>query len=241
MEIPDHAEPPNFGSERDRAVLPPPKVQRVGSNSSALVTKAVATSQSMKSVVLIEVCSTSPNYISPWKMHSQKSCKGSGFVIEGRRIITNFHVVQDAIDVRLRKHGVSRRWRGKVLVEAHDVDLALLTVHEEEDGNGDSFWQDVTPATWCDLLPELQSPVHVVGFPTGGQTISVTQGVVSRIDCKASTATASIRSDLPRSTHASCPAAPCIGWRAGVHHCPTALCRALRRSEKGTGRAARGS
>ena len=53
----------------------------------------------------------------------QKRVKGSGFVIDGRRILTNFHVVQDAIDVRLRKHGVARRWRGKVIVSAHDCDL----------------------------------------------------------------------------------------------------------------------
>ena len=64
--------------------------------------------------VLIEVCSTSPNYLQPWKMHSQKRCKGSGFVIDGNRIVTNFHVVENAIDIRLRKHGIARRWRGKV-------------------------------------------------------------------------------------------------------------------------------
>lgn len=31
-------------------------------------------------------------------------------------------------------------------------------------------------------LPALQETVHVVGFPTGGRTICVTEGVVSRID-----------------------------------------------------------
>jgi hypothetical protein len=31
-------------------------------------------------------------------------------------------------------------------------------------------------------LPNLQESVHVVGFPTGGRTICVTEGVVSRID-----------------------------------------------------------
>jgi S1-C subfamily serine protease len=61
------------------------------------------------------------------------------------------------------------------------VDLAILTVHEEED---DTFWDGVTPAEWEEDLPTLQSSVHVVGFPMGGSTICVTQGVVSRIDCK---------------------------------------------------------
>ena len=174
--------------------------------SSAPVAPAMAAH--MESVILIEVTAVSPNFIQPWKMHGQRQSSGSGFIISGRRIITNHHVVKDAIDVRLRKHGVARRWRGKVVVSAHDVsgrihlgsplpdersllsppplpvpqvDLAIVTVHEEED---DTFWDGVTPAEWGVELPTLQSSVHVVGFPMGGSTICVTQGVVSRIDCK---------------------------------------------------------
>jgi len=135
----------------------------------------------MESVILIEVTAVSANYLQPWKMHGQRQSSGSGFIISGRRIITNHHVVKDAIDVRLRKHGVARRWRGKVVVSAHDVDLAIVTVHEDED---DVFWDGVVPAEWEESLPQLQSSVHVVGFPMGGSTICVTQGVVSRIDCK---------------------------------------------------------
>ena len=75
----------------------------------------------MESVILIEVTAVSPNFIQPWKMHGQRQSSGSGFIISDRRIITNHHVVKDAIDVRLRKHGVARRWRGKVVVSAHDV------------------------------------------------------------------------------------------------------------------------
>lgn len=135
-------------------------------------------------VILIEVTSTSPDFLFPWKMKSQQRSSGSGFVIDGDKILTNYHVVEDAIDVRLRKHGVSRRWRGKVVAIGPDVDLALLEVHEEEAGKGESFWSAVKPVVWHDALPNLQDAVNVCGFPTGGTTISVTAGVVSRIDCK---------------------------------------------------------
>ncbi|EOD06280.1 hypothetical protein EMIHUDRAFT_249947 [Emiliania huxleyi CCMP1516] len=133
--------------------LPPAKARKVGSPSivrgaDAALLAAAAMKARWSSLVLVEVTSTSPDYIKPWKMHSQRSCKGSGFVIEGGRILTNYHVVQDAIDVRLRKHGVSRRWRGTVLARGPDVDLALLAVHEDEEGRGDSFWNGVTPAVW---------------------------------------------------------------------------------------------
>jgi S1-C subfamily serine protease len=59
----------------------------------------------------------------------------------------------------------------------HDCDLALLTVDDED------FWDglDTTPLQ-LGGLPELQTHVTVVGYPTGGENISITAGVVSRLD-----------------------------------------------------------
>lgn len=53
--------------------------------------------------------------------------------------------------------------------------LALLTVNDDE------FWEGVVPVEFGDL-PALQDAVTVVGYPIGGDTISVTSGVVSRIE-----------------------------------------------------------
>ena len=52
---------------------------------------------------------------------------------------------------------------------------ALLTVADDE------FWEGVSPVEFGDL-PTLQDAVTVVGYPIGGDTISVTSGVVSRIE-----------------------------------------------------------
>lgn len=51
----------------------------------------------------------------------------------------------------------------------------MLTVSNDE------FWEDVTPVMFGSL-PRLQDAVTVVGYPIGGDTISVTSGVVSRIE-----------------------------------------------------------
>jgi S1-C subfamily serine protease len=51
----------------------------------------------------------------------------------------------------------------------------MLTVSNDE------FWEDVTPVEFGSL-PRLQDAVTVVGYPIGGDTISVTSGVVSRIE-----------------------------------------------------------
>lgn len=52
---------------------------------------------------------------------------------------------------------------------------ALLTVDDDE------FWVGVSPVEFGEL-PALQDAVTVVGYPIGGDTISVTSGVVSRIE-----------------------------------------------------------
>ena len=51
----------------------------------------------------------------------------------------------------------------------------MLTVENDE------FWEGVSPLQFGDL-PALQVAVTVVGYPIGGDTISVTSGVVSRIE-----------------------------------------------------------
>ena len=56
-----------------------------------------------------------------------------------------------------------------------ECDIAMLTVDDEE------FWGQLEPVTF-DGLPALQDQVTVVGFPIGGDTMSVSSGVVSRIE-----------------------------------------------------------
>ena len=129
-------------------------------------------------VVRIEVASVAPNYLRPWEKTHQEYRMGSGFVIDGQRILTNFHVIEDAVDIRLTKSGVARRYAARIIAVGPDVDLALLEVLNP------SFFEGLAPVEWSESLPQLQSRVSVRGFPIGGKTMSVTEGVVSRIDCR---------------------------------------------------------
>lgn len=56
----------------------------------------------------------------------------------------------------------------------HDAS-AMLSVSDDE------FWEGVSPVEFGNL-PALQDAVTVVGYPIGGDTISVTSGVVSRME-----------------------------------------------------------
>ncbi|CAH8298164.1 unnamed protein product [Eruca vesicaria subsp. sativa] len=129
----------------------------------------------MDSVVKIFTVSTSPSYFLPWQNKSQRESMGSGFVISGRRIITNAHVVADHSFVLVRKHGSPIKHRAKVEAIGHECDLAVLVIDSEV------FWEGMNSLELGDI-PLLREEVFVVGYPQGGDNISVTKGVVSRVE-----------------------------------------------------------
>ncbi|XP_010450457.1 PREDICTED: protease Do-like 10, mitochondrial [Camelina sativa] len=141
------------------------------SNSPA----ADAVDLALDSVVKIFTVSTSPSYFLPWQNKSQRESMGSGFVISGRRIVTNAHVVADHSFVLVRKHGSSIKHRAEVQAVGHECDLAILVVDSEV------FWEGMNSLELGDI-PFLQEAVAVVGYPQGGDNISVTTGVVSRVE-----------------------------------------------------------
>lgn len=100
---------------------------------------------------------------------------GSGFVIKGKRIMTNAHVVSWAREVVVRRYQDPRPYVAEVEYVGHDCDLAVLTVKE------DSFFEHLEPLELGDL-PKVRSAVITYGYPAGGEEISYTRGVVSRIE-----------------------------------------------------------
>ncbi|MFS7957321.1 putative peptidase Do [Helianthus anomalus] len=101
--------------------------------------------------------------------------KHVGFVISGKRIVTNAHVVADHTFVLVRKHGSPTKYRAEVKAVGHECDLAILTIESDE------FWEGMKFLELGDI-PFMQEAVAVVGYPQGGDNISVTKGVVSRVE-----------------------------------------------------------
>ena len=127
-----------------------------------------------QSVVLIGSASQSYDYAMPWKQQSMRQQTGSGLVIEGKLILTNAHNVSDSKYIEVKKHNHARPWPAVVEFLAHDCDLALLSVRDE------LFFDDMV-ALELGGLPQVNTTVSTYGFPVGGRHISVTEGVVSRI------------------------------------------------------------
>ncbi|KAM0936488.1 putative peptidase Do [Dioscorea sansibarensis] len=130
---------------------------------------------SMDAVVKVFCVHTEPNFSLPWQRKRQYSSSSSGFIISGRRVLTNAHSVEHYTQVKLKKRGSDTKYLATVLAIGTECDIALLTVNDDE------FWEGVSPVEFG-TLPALQDAVTVVGYPIGGDTISVTSGVVSRME-----------------------------------------------------------
>ena len=126
-------------------------------------------------MVKIFTVSSFPDYATPWNKEGPQSFSGSGVVIDGNRILTNAHVVSYETFLQVRSHGQAKKYDAYVLAVSHEADLAVLGVKDP------AFFDGIEPLE-IGGLPELQEPVVVCGFPTGGDTMSMTTGVVSRIE-----------------------------------------------------------
>ncbi len=127
------------------------------------------------SVVKIETATQSYDYRTPWNTGRFSGGTGTGFIIGENQILTNAHVVSDARRLLVTRRGSSQKYPARVLHVAHDCDLALLAVEDFS-----AFSQ--LPKLKIGDIPKLESEVSAIGYPTGGERLSVTRGVVSRID-----------------------------------------------------------
>ena len=127
------------------------------------------------SVVKIYCASQSYQFDRPWRKTSVIMSRGTGFIIRGNKIITNAHVVSDAEYIEVQKLDGPGKFIAKIEFISHGSDLALIQVEDK------SFFKSTTPLDFGDM-PKLNSMVTTYGYPLGGMQLSVTRGVVSRIE-----------------------------------------------------------
>ncbi|EIE25461.1 trypsin-like serine protease [Coccomyxa subellipsoidea C-169] len=152
----------------------------VGTNAkpaSKATGKPVLNTRALRSVLKVFVVQAVPNYAQPWQMRPQRSSSGSAFVtdVQKRTIMTNAHVIMNATTVHVRRPGNPKKWRARILCEGIICDLALLTVDEPD------FWSEDLMSLQFVSVPELQDSILVAGYPLGGDSLSITKGIVSRV------------------------------------------------------------
>ena len=129
-----------------------------------------------KSVVKVFATARRPDQFRPWLKGDPAEVAGSGVVIDGRRILTAAHVVRYATQVLVQADQSGEKVAAKVKAIAPDVDLAVLTLDDP------SFFDEHPPLPRAAKLPKLRDAVLAHGYPTGGETLSITRGIVSRIE-----------------------------------------------------------
>ncbi len=119
-----------------------------------------------------------PNPMRPWTKQNPAEFGGTGVVIDGKRILTNAHLVQYAEEIYVQSGQGGDRVEAKVAAVGPGIDLAVLTIDPAEA----DFFTKRPPLPRLDGMPEVSARVVVKGFPAGGNSLSTTQGIVSRIE-----------------------------------------------------------
>lgn len=147
-----------------RPVAPP-------SDASATIDPALR-----KSVTKISVKQEVRQPSTPWKRESPEQFGGSGVVIAPGRILTNSHVVEQASEILIETDQTTLPMQAELVAMDKSRDLALLEVKDE------AFVKNHAPIPLFDGLPKEGSRVTVMGYPMGGEALSTTSGVISRIE-----------------------------------------------------------
>ncbi|WP_422928173.1 PDZ domain-containing protein [Singulisphaera sp. PoT] len=129
-----------------------------------------------ESVVKISATTRLPDMFRPWTKQTPRDVSGTGIVIEGKRILTNAHVVLYASQLFVEPYQSSEKLVATVEAVSPGMDLAVLKLEDEE------FFEKRPPLARSTELPEVKESVLVYGYPQGGSSLSVTKGIVSRIE-----------------------------------------------------------
>lgn len=132
----------------------------------------------LRSVVKVITTFDAPDYEQPWQTMGPDAAVGSGAIVmtpRGERVLTNAHVVANQVFIEVRRYGKSRKFEATVEGIGHVCDLALLKIKNPGFAKG-------APAFPIGDLPKLGERVATLGFPIGGDRLSITEGIVSRIE-----------------------------------------------------------
>ena len=128
------------------------------------------------SVVKIFATLRLPDPNKPWTKKEPNEITASGAVISGKRILTNAHVVQYASEVQVQANQAGDKLGATVKAVAPGMDLAILELEDQK------FFDSHSPLPFKKSLPDSKDPVMVYGYPTGGASLSITKGIISRIE-----------------------------------------------------------
>ena len=127
-------------------------------------------------VVKVFATTLRPDPFKPWARQAPREVTGTGVIVEGNRILTNAHVVLYASQVQVQANQSGERISANVAGIAPGIDLAILRLEDE------ALFASRRPIARSNALPDVKEPVLAYGYPTGGSSLSITKGIISRIE-----------------------------------------------------------
>lgn len=152
------------------------QVQAQDLDAKAAPTKSAIPSRVENSVVKIFSTLRRPDPYKPWTKATPQDVTGSGVIIEGKRILTNAHVVGYASQVEIQASQDGDKVAATVVAVARGMDLALLKLDDE------SYFNKHPALPRASVLPDVREQVFAYGYPVGGNSLSITKGIVSRVE-----------------------------------------------------------
>jgi len=117
-----------------------------------------------------------PDLYRPWTKQTPTEATGTGTIISGNRILTNSHVVLYASQIQIQANQAGDKIPATVESVAPGIDLAVLKIDDN------TFFDSHPPIPLRKTIPDVKEPVLVYGYPTGGNSLSITKGIISRIE-----------------------------------------------------------
>jgi S1-C subfamily serine protease len=127
-------------------------------------------------VVKVFATARYPSPYRPWTKETPSDLTASGVIIDGNRILTNAHAVIYASDLQVQATKEGDKVPATVAAIAPGIDLAVLKLADN------AFFRKHAPVARANVLPRIKDSVLVYGFPVGGDSLSITKGIVSRIE-----------------------------------------------------------
>jgi len=72
------------------------------------------------------------NFQYPWQNGNINSSYGTGVIIAGNRILTNAHVIDNSLQLQVRKVGSDKKYHAEVAFVSDERDLAMLKVTDPD-------------------------------------------------------------------------------------------------------------
>ncbi|RMG42608.1 MAG: serine protease [Acidobacteria bacterium] len=128
----------------------------------------------LPAVVRIDVYVDPPDLLSPWQKAGVEHVTGAGILVGRGAVLTAAHVVADAVSIEVQSAFSAERSVAEVAYIGHECDLALLRLEDPR------FLAEVEPVP-IGATPAPGTELRIYGFPIGGESVSYSSGIVSRV------------------------------------------------------------